>query len=94
MFWDQVSGLYDLFETIYNRKVYRGLGEKIAEQIKPDDLVLECACGTGAISRSIAPKCRQLIATDFSVGMLRTTEYDPAGSGGKARRGATRLPAV
>lgn len=73
MFWDQVSGLYDLFETIYNRKVYQGLGEKIAEQIKPDDLVLECACGTGAISRSIAPKCRQLIATDFSVGMLRQT---------------------
>lgn len=73
MFWDQVSGLYDLFETIYNRKVYQGLGEKIAKQIKPDDLVLECACGTGAISRSIAPKCRQLIATDFSVGMLRQT---------------------
>lgn len=73
MFWDQVSGLYDLFETIYNRKVYQGLGEKIAERIKPDDLVLECACGTGAISRSIAPKCRQLIATDFSVGMLQQT---------------------
>lgn len=73
MFWDQVSGLYDLFETIYNRKVYGGLGERIAERIKPDDLVLECACGTGAISRSIAPRCKRLIATDFSVGMLRQT---------------------
>ena len=71
MFWDNVSGLYDLFETIYNGKVYRGLGRKVAEEIAPDDVVLECACGTGAISRIIATKCRKLIATDFSVGMLR-----------------------
>ena len=71
MFWDNVSGLYDLFETIYNGKVYRGLGRKVAEEIASDDVVLECACGTGAISRIIAPKCRKLIETDFSVGMLR-----------------------
>ena len=71
MFWDQVSGFYDFAETIYNGKVYRGLGRRIAEEIEPDDVVLECACGTGAISKHIAPECRQLIATDFSVGMLR-----------------------
>ncbi len=41
MFWDNVSGLYDLFETIYNGKVYRGLGRKVAEEIAPDDVVLE-----------------------------------------------------
>ncbi|MDE6213452.1 MAG: class I SAM-dependent methyltransferase [Lachnospiraceae bacterium] len=73
MFWDKVSGLYDLFETIYNGKVYRGLGERVAEEIGQNDVVLECACGTGAISQYIAPKCRQLIATDFSIGMLRQT---------------------
>ena len=71
MFWDKVSGLYDLFETIYNGKVYRGLGKRVAEEIEQNDVVLECACGTGAISQYIAPKCRQLIATDFSIGMLR-----------------------
>ena len=73
MFWDKVSGSYDLFETIYNGKVYRGLGERVAEEIGQNDVVLECACGTGAISQYIAPKCRQLIATDFSKGMLRQT---------------------
>ena len=73
MFWDNVSGLYDLFETVYNGKVYRGLGRKVAEEIAPDDVVLECACGTGAISRYIAPKCKKLVATDFSVGMLKQT---------------------
>lgn len=73
MFWDNVSGLYDLFETVYNVKVYRGLGQKVAEEIGPGDVVLECACGTGAISTYIAPKCRKLVATDFSAGMLRQT---------------------
>lgn len=71
MFWDKVSSLYDLFETVYNGKVYRGLGKKVAEKIGQNDIVLECACGTGAISKYIAPKCKQLIATDFSVGMLK-----------------------
>ena len=49
------------------------LGKKVAEEIEQGDMVLECACGTGAISRYIALKCRKLIATDFSVGMLRQT---------------------
>ena len=71
MFWDNVSGLYDLFETIYNGKVYRGLGRKVAEEIASDDVVLECTCRTRTSSRINAPKCRKLIATDFSVGMLR-----------------------
>lgn len=71
MFWDKISSLYDLFETVYNGKVYQGIGQKVAEQIGQNDIVLECACGTGAISRYIAPKCKQLIATDFSEGMLK-----------------------
>ena len=73
MFWDKVSNLYDLFETVYNGKVYRGLGEKVSEEIDENDVVLECACGTGAISKYIAPKCKQLIATDFSIEMLKQT---------------------
>ena len=71
MFWDKISPLYDLFEKVYNGKVYNGTGAKVAEFIEPTDTVLECACGTGAISVSIAPKCRRLIATDFAAGMLR-----------------------
>ena len=71
MFWDKISGLYDLFENIYNRKVYTGTGKKVAEYIDSQDQVLECACGTGAISIYIAPKCNKLIATDFSDGMLK-----------------------
>ena len=71
MFWDKISPLYDLFENVYNHKVYAGTGKKVAEFIDPSDEVLECACGTGAITVCIAKKCRRLIATDFASGMLR-----------------------
>ena len=71
MFWDKISPLYDLFENVYNGKVYTGTGRKVAGLIEPSDVVLECACGTGAISIYIAQKCKKLIATDFAPGMLR-----------------------
>lgn len=74
MFWDKISPLYDLFEKVYNGKVYSGTGAKVAEFIEPSDTVLECACGTGAISIYIAQRCRRLIATDFAAGMLRQAE--------------------
>lgn len=73
MFWDKAAHLYDLFETLYNGKVYQGLGKRVSQEIDQKDIVLECACGTGAISKYIAPKCKQLIATDFSTKMLKQT---------------------
>ena len=71
MFWDKISPLYDLFENAYNHKVYANTGKKVAEFIESEDEVLECACGTGAISVYIAGKCKSLIATDFAEGMLK-----------------------
>lgn len=71
MFWDKAARLYDLFEIVYNGKVYKGLAMKVAESIESSDDVLECACGTGMISRHIAPKCHSLIATDVSEGMMK-----------------------
>lgn len=73
MFWDYVSSLYDIVETVYNKRVYQGVGEYVAGLLDADDVVLECACGTGAISIPMAMKCRKLIATDFSSGMLKQT---------------------
>lgn len=70
MFWDKAAPLYDLFETLYNGKVFNGTGAKVAEFVNAGDKVLECACGTGAISIFIAKKGCDLTATDFSDGML------------------------
>lgn len=59
MFWNKISPVYDLFENVYNRKVYKGTGVKVAEFITGPDRVLECACGTGAITVEIAKNCRE-----------------------------------
>lgn len=73
MFWDRVAGVYDLFVNIYNRKVHEELKGTVAAEISEEDIVLECACGTGMLTEVIAPRCRQITATDFSEKMLRQT---------------------
>jgi ubiquinone/menaquinone biosynthesis C-methylase UbiE len=65
MFWDLVSGYYEVFENLYNGKVNRQICKKVAERISSSDEVLECACGTGMISVRIAAACKHLTATDF-----------------------------
>ena len=71
MFWDRIANLYDFFESVYNGKVYKNLGREVAKHITPTDTVLECACGTGIISRAIAETCQSLVATDLSSRMLK-----------------------
>ena len=60
MLWDWGAPLDDFFENTFNRAVYDGTGEAVARMIRPDDRVLECACGTGAISTAIASVCAHL----------------------------------
>ena len=74
MFWDRVAWAYDLFAEGINRKANRALCAAVAELIGPADDVLECACGTGLLTRVIAPRCKSLLATDFSAKMLRRAE--------------------
>ena len=79
MFWDIAANFYDIFENYYNGEVNHKLVLKVAEFVEKDDRVLECACGTGMITKGIAPKCRELIATDYSEGMLRQAKQNCAG---------------
>ncbi len=74
MIWDKMSPFYDFFENIYNGKCYKGIAEKIKEYVTEDDVILECACGTGLLTLPMAQKCKKLIATDYSEGMLRQTK--------------------
>ncbi len=71
MFWDKVAGIYDLFVNVVNRKTHKALRRIVSDLIGPEDIVLECACGTGLLSTVIAEKCKQLTATDFSPKMLK-----------------------
>lgn len=71
MFWDRVAGVYDLFVHVINGKTHERLRNIVSELIEPQDVVLECACGTGMLSAVIAEKSRRLTATDYSEGMLK-----------------------
>lgn len=79
MFWNRIAGAYDFFETVYNKKVYTNTGKAVAKYIRKTDDVLECACGTGAISVWIAGACKSLVATDFAENMLRRAKQKCAG---------------
>lgn len=71
MFWDQVTGVYDGFVNVINRKTQQRRKQILSELIDPEDVVLECACGTGFLSAGIAASCRRLTATELSWTMLR-----------------------
>lgn len=74
MFWDKVAGVYDLFIRFINRKTCAGLQEMMATLVRPDDEVLECACGTGLLTGVMAERSKRLTATDFSPRMLLQAE--------------------
>lgn len=42
----------------------------VASLMSADDEVLECACGTGLITVPVSKRCKRIVATDFSEGML------------------------
>ncbi|MCR5215192.1 MAG: class I SAM-dependent methyltransferase [Eubacterium sp.] len=69
MFWDKVSGIYDLYQLL-NLKANNGAAAICASFLSREDVVLECACGTGIMTKIIAPHCKKLVATDFSRKML------------------------
>ncbi len=71
MFWDNVAWIYDIFADGINRKANKALCAVVEKLILPSDEVLECACGTGLLTKVVAPKCKKLIATDFSEKMLK-----------------------
>ena len=70
MFWDKAAGFYDVVMKLRNGRGNDAFCMAVAERIDAEDDVLECACGTGLLTVRLAEKCRSLIATDYSEGML------------------------
>ena len=94
MFWDRVAWVYDIFADGINRKANRALCAAAAGWLRPEDEVLECACGTGLLTGVMAPRCRSLVATDFSARMLRQArkKYGSFGNLRFAQADILRLP--
>ena len=75
MFWDRVSGVYDLFGKIYNGKVNREMCRTVAAEVGMNACVLECACGTGLITAAVAGQCSKLVATDPSLPLTNSQSH-------------------
>ena len=56
MFWDNVAWVYDIFANVINRKANRALCAAVAALIRPEDEVLECACGTALSPGGAKPR--------------------------------------
>ena len=74
MFWDKIACVYDVFANIINRETNIKLCNVVDGEISSTDDVLECACGTGLLTKAIGEKCKSLIATDYSIKMLKIAE--------------------
>ena len=68
-FWDKFAKRYDAFMKMAARE-YPDLINLILTDLKPDNVVLEIACGTGIISLAVSHKVHQVYATDISQAMI------------------------
>jgi ubiquinone/menaquinone biosynthesis C-methylase UbiE len=68
-YWGKIAKHYDGFIRQFARE-YPALLKLMKSDLKPDDSVLEMACGTGIISLEISSFVRQVTATDISPEMI------------------------
>lgn len=68
-FWDKIAKRYDTFMKMAARE-YPALINLIMTDVKPNNIVLEIACGTGIISLAVSHKVHQVYATDISRAMI------------------------
>lgn len=59
MFWDKVAGVYDLFENLYNRKVYTETGKKVCKLLDGADNVIHLLPNPQKAMEELMRVCRK-----------------------------------
>jgi ubiquinone/menaquinone biosynthesis C-methylase UbiE len=71
-YWEDRSETFDQDTSyIVGASLTNDIKRWLQNQFTPEDAVLELGCGTGTFSEAVAPRVRDLIATDMSEPMLR-----------------------
>ncbi|MEP2532996.1 class I SAM-dependent methyltransferase [Shimia sp.] len=68
-FWDRLAAKYAQ-DPISDVEAYEYALERTRSYLKPDDRVLELGCGTASTAIRLADVVAEVVATDFSAGML------------------------
>ena len=71
--FDSIAPRYDLVNRVMTFGMDVGWRRKsiAALELRPGDLVLDVACGTGDFCRELEEQGRRVVGADFSLGMLR-----------------------
>jgi len=80
-FWNKLAGTYDKQALGKYRKAYEETIALSRRYLKPGDLMLDFACGTGITTIALATSVRQVTAIDLSDEMIRLAR-DKATSAG------------
>ncbi|KIY68762.1 hexaprenyldihydroxybenzoate methyltransferase [Cylindrobasidium torrendii FP15055 ss-10] len=70
-YFDRHAGLYD--DRASAQKLARRIGDEIMDEYHFDDettTLLDFACGTGLLSRVLAPECKRIVGIDISEEMV------------------------
>jgi 2-polyprenyl-3-methyl-5-hydroxy-6-metoxy-1,4-benzoquinol methylase len=68
-FWDKMAVKYAA-RPISDMDAYEQTMERVAAHLTPEARVLELGCGTGGTALRLAPHAANILATDFSAGMI------------------------
>jgi ubiquinone/menaquinone biosynthesis C-methylase UbiE len=72
-FWDRQAQNYDRAEEDFDQTYIRLL-EKTKKHLRPGDLVLDYACGTGSTTLALAGQVKTIHGIDTSAGMIGVAE--------------------
>ena len=68
-YWDRNASRYDRSMALFGGPLPR-MTERVAEAVDGAGRVLEVAAGTGLVTRVMAPRVENLVATDYSAAMV------------------------
>mmetsp|Transcript_18333 Transcript_18333/g.29407 ORF Transcript_18333/g.29407 Transcript_18333/m.29407 type:complete len:210 (-) Transcript_18333:4579-5208(-) len=72
-FWDKVAVKYAA-RPVFDETAYDQTMERVQTYLTPQARVLELGCGTGSTALRLAPYAGEIVATDFSAGMIAQAE--------------------